>query len=477
MKRLSLHIILMLVTTVPECTFSQRYFAIQNLSINTSQNDEYAPVFYHNDLVFVSNRKNDVFMTSTDLSDNSLTDIYLARQRRPGKFGGTEVFSRDINTRYYEGPVTFNKEGTVIYFTRTIDVSKNFGNSLRGDSSYGIFSAELVNGDWVNVTPFRFNRPNYDLGFPYLTEDGKRLFFCSEDPRGYGGFDIWVSNLVRGQWSIPENLGDKINTAKNELFPFFHSSGKLYFSSRGHDDRDDLDIFYSELVGDDWQEPVKLPAPFNSNSDDFSYIINASMDTGFFASDRSRSRDIYIFYSTLPVFSNCPAQQENDYCFIFYEQGSIDLDTTSFTYEWDLGDGTRIRGLEANHCYANPGTYLVKLNVIDTLTGEIYFSQAEYEHPVEQIEQPYITMADTAYLDEVVNFNAGQTYLKNFNVENYYWDFDDGTRTSDITASHVFTKPGIYNIQLGVTSQVADNKQSPELRCVTKPIVILRKRE
>ena len=456
-------------------SFAQKYFTIQNLSINTSQYDEYAPMFYKDDIVFVSNRKNDVFVTSTDLNDNSLTDLYLAKKRRPGKYGGTEVFSRDINTRFYEGPVTFNKEGTVMYFTRTIDISKGFGNDLRGDSTYGIFSAELINGNWVNISPLRFNKLNYNIGFPCLTEDGKTLYFCSEDPRGFGGFDIWVSTLENGTWSLPKNLGDKINTSKNELFPFYHSSGRLYFSSRGHDDREDLDIFYSELIGNEWQEPVKLPAPFNSNSDDFSFIINATMDTGFFASNRSQSRDIYIFNSTLPVFSNCPKQQENDYCYIFYELGSIDIDTTTFNYEWDLGDGTKIRGLKANHCYEEPGTYYVKLNVIDTLTGDIYFSQAVYEHNVEKIEQAYITAVDTATVTDEIKFNGNETYLKNFSIGNYYWDFGDGTRATDISASHKYAKPGTYNVQLGVTSEVSDDNQIPEQRCVTKPLIILRR--
>jgi chitodextrinase len=435
-------------------------------------------VFYRNDLVFVSNRKNDVFIVNTNVdNDLPLYDIYLAKQRRPGRFGAPQLFSKDISTRFNEGPIAFNKDGTVMYFTRTLDVSKGFGNSLRGDTALGIFTAQLVNDSWINITATRFNRPNYNVGFPFITEDGQQLFFCSEDPRGMGGYDIYISDWENGRWGPQRNLGSRINTAENDVFPFFHSSGRLYFASRGHDERTDLDIFYSDLVDNEWQEPVKMPAPFNSNADDFSFVIKNTMDTGFFASDRTGSRDIYIFNSTLPVFTNCPQQQENDYCYIFYELGSIDLDTTSFGYEWDLGDGTTIRGLEANHCYAEPGTYMVKLNVIDTLTGEIYFAQAVYEHLVEQIEQPFINMADTGYINENINFDGQQTYLKNFEIDDYYWDFGDGARATDVTAEHAFGKPGTYNIQLGVTSRVEQDNEFPELRCVTRPIIILRRRE
>ncbi len=479
MKLFNLHIIsTFIIFALPVQSFSQRYYAIQKLSVNTSQSDEYAPMFYQNDLVFVSNRKNDVFITNTSVdNDLPLSDIYIARQRRAGRFGAVQLFSKDISTRFNEGPISFNKEGTVMYFTRTFDVSKEFGNRLRGDSVLGIFTAQLVDGNWINITATRFNRQTYNVAFPFITEDGQQLFFCSEEPRGMGGYDIYVSAWENGRWGPHRNLGDKINTGENEVFPFYHSSGRLYFSSRGHDERTDLDIFYSDFIDNEWQEPVKMPAPFNSNADDFSFIIKTTMDTGFFASDRTGSRDIYIFNSTLPVFTNCPGQQENDYCFIFYEQGSIDLDTTTFTYEWDLGDGTLVRGLEANHCYAEPGTYLVKLNVIDTLTGDIYFSQAIYEHVVEQIEQPYISMTDTGYINENISFDGQQTYLKNFEIDDYYWDFGDGTRATDVKAEHIYTKPGTYNIQLGVTSRVDQNNQFPELRCVTRPIIILRRRE
>src|SRR4030042_608035 len=459
-------------------SFAQRYYAIQKLSINTAQSDEYAPMFYQNDLVFVSNRKNDVFITNKNIvNDLPLSNIYIAKQRRAGKFGTAQLFSKDISTRFNEGPIAFNKEGTVMYFTRTTDVSTDIGNSLRGDTVLGIFTAELMDGNWVNINETRFNRLTYDVGYPFITEDGQRLFFCSQDPRGLGGYDIYVSNWENGRWGPQINLGERINTGENEVFPFYHSTGRLYFSSRGYDERTDMDIFYSDYVDNEWQEPVKMPAPFNSNSDDFRFIINTTMDTGYFASNRTGSRDIYIFNSTLPVFTNCPRQEENDYCYIFYEQGSIDLDTTTFSYEWDLGDGTLVRGLEANHCFAEPGTYLVRLNVIDTLTGEIYFSQAVYEHPVEQIEQPYINMVDTGYMNENIRFDGQQTYLKSFEIEDYYWDFGDGARATETSAEHAFSKPGTYNIQLGVTSRVEENNQFPELRCVTRPIVILRRRE
>jgi PKD repeat protein len=86
-------------------------------------------------------------------------------------------------------------------------------------------------------------------------------------------------------------------------------------------------------------------------------------------------------------------------------------------------------------------------------------------------------MADTGYVNENIGFDGQQTYLKNFEIDDYYWDFGDGARSTDLTAEHIFSKPGTYNIQLGVTSRVEQDDEFPELRCVTRPLVILRRRE
>ena len=170
-------------------------------------------------------------------------------------------------------------------------------------------------------------------------------------------------------------------------------------------------------------------------------------------------------------------QQEDNYCYEIYETGSIDLDTTTFEYEWDLGDGARVRGLSAYHCFDGPGTYIIKLNVIDTLTGDIYFEEASYRLPVERIEQPFITVVDTGIINEEIRMDGLQTNLKDFEIDGYYWDFGDGVRTSNSIVRHSYRRPGEYTIQLGVTSdQQTGEGTLPGKKCITRNIVILRRR-
>jgi hypothetical protein len=452
--------------------YSQDHFEIKSLPFNTNSK-ELAPAFYKGGLVFCSDRRHDIIMSYTDIHNNPFTNLYFSEQKKPGKFESPRLMSKELTTSLFEGPSAFSKDGKTIYFTRTIDATVGLRNRQREDTTFGIFSADLKDGEWLNLNQFTFNSSEYNTGYPFVSDNGNELYFCSDAPGGYGGYDIYVSQLKNGRWSKAENLGDKINTPENEVFPFLHSSGRLYFASRGHGQRGDLDIYYSIRIGNEWQKPVPLTEPFNSKSDDYGFILNQAADTGYFVSDRKGSADIYSACSTIPTFILCPIQQENDYCYVFYEPNSAEIDTNAFAYQWDLGDGTVIRALEAEHCFARPDTYLVQLNLVDKLTNEVLLAQATYEFEVEQIEQAYILAPDTVPVDESVTFDGQETYLKNFEIDQYYWDYGDGTRESGPETNHQYTYPGTYQLILGVTSG-SENRNSPaQKKCVTRKIVVV----
>lgn len=452
--------------------FSQGHYDVKRMTLNTSAR-EMAPAFYRNGIVFCSDRKNEVLTSYIDLNYNMFTNLYVAEQKKPGKFDHPRLMSRELTTFLYEGPCTFSKDGKTIYFTRSINVSMSSRNKNRVDTTFGIFSATWSGGDWANLTQFRFNRPEYNTGYPCLSDDGSLLFFCSDAPGGFGGMDIYVSRLENGRWAAPENLGPAVNTSKNEVFPFLHSSGRLYFSSRGLTQKGDLDIFYTIKIDEAWQKPVPMSEPFNSNSDDYGLILNASADTGYFVSDRSGSADILSAYSTVPTFTHCPDQQENDYCFVFYEPNNNEVDTTTFAYEWDLGDGTIIRALEAEHCFAKPDTYQVKLNIIDKLTRELMANQADYTFVVSKIEQAYIQSPETVEQGQEITMNGHETYLKDFTIDQYYWDFGDGFRASGSDVKHNYVFPGTFNLTLGVTDKKDDKNDPERTNCITRKIIVI----
>ena len=452
--------------------FSQNHFDVRRLSFNT-QAKELAPAFYQNGIIFCSDRKNDFLMSHSDLNNNLFTNLYQSDQKKPGKFDHPRLLSKELTTILYEGPSTFSRDGKTLYFTRSIDVSMSFRNRQREDTTFGIFSAEWSGGGWANLTQFRFNRPEYNTGYPYLSDDGTLLFFCSDAPGGLGGYDIYVAKLENGRWGQPKNLGGNINTAKNEVFPFLHSSGRLFFASRGYNQRGDLDIYYTVNTDGEWQKPVPMTEPFNSTRDDYGLIMNSAADTGYFVSDRAGSADIFSAYSTIPTYTHCPDQQENDYFYVFYEPNNNEVDTTAFAYEWDLGDGTKVKAFKAEHCFAKPGTYIVQLNLIDKLTKEVLLNQASNTFVVENIEQAYIQAPETVTAGQEITLNGNETYLKDFTIDNYYWDYGDGFRAAGPETKHHFTFPGTYNLTLGVTNKKNDKNDPDRSSCITRKIIVV----
>ena len=133
----------------------------------------------------------------------------------------------------------------------------------------------------------------------HFLADGQKLYFASDREGGFGGMDLYVSTFSAGKWSAPENLGSTINTPGNELFPFIYDDGTLYFASDGWGGLGGLDNFYVEKKDEFmWGEAINLDKPFNSNKDDFGYILNVTGTEGYFTSAREDGLgkdDIYSF--------------------------------------------------------------------------------------------------------------------------------------------------------------------------------------
>lgn len=454
--------------------FSQQQFTIEKLSMNSTEFDEFSPTYYKDGIVFCSNHKNDVLVTYTDTSNEAenLIDLYYSRPNKDGKKWHSPIlFSKDINSLFQEGPASFYNNQTSVAYTRNLYTEKKFGNYTKAGNNAGIFFAEFFKGKWSNISPFVFNSPDYNIMHPSITSDGKTIYFASDMPGGFGGFDIYVSEYHNGAWDKPLNLGPNVNTDKNEAFPFIHSSGRLFFASKGWGSRGGFDIFFTQQFEENWIKPQNMKEPINSSADDFSFIADEFFQTGFFSSGRNKNDDIFSFKSVISEFENCKKQRKNNFCYVFYENGTGEGDVTgSMKYEWDLGDGTKIRALEAEHCFATTGTYNIQLNVIDSLTGEVLLNQARYDFVVEEIEQPFINAQELANTGETIKFDAKKSNLKNFRIAKYYWDFGDGLKGIGDNISHTFYDEGVYDVKLQLESVAGRNGVRKE--CVYRSIAI-----
>ena len=151
---------------------------------------------------------------------------------------------------------------------------------------------------WTKMRKLNKNiNTKYWEAFGFITPDGKQLYFSSNRPGGFGELDIWLSQREEnGNWGPAVNLGNTINTPFNENTPFFVSAtGTLLFSSLGHDGMGGYDVFTSTLKNGKWTQPISMPYPVNTTSDNTLFIEDPEQK-GYITSmvdDRTRVRNIY----------------------------------------------------------------------------------------------------------------------------------------------------------------------------------------
>lgn len=258
-------------------------------SINSSTAD-FSPVKYKDGILFVSERGIDLVNETTDqLSGQPYLSIYFAKQSNGYK--KAKPFSHQINTQFHDGPACISIDGKTIYFTRA---NKN-EKIERQANKLKIYTATLEGKKWKNITEFKHSSPLYSVAHPWISDDGKKLFFSSDMPGGYGKMDLYMCRKEGDNWGNPINLGSEVNTEENEVFPYFRKD-VLYFSSDGLSGYGGLDV-YSVYETDNWKGPKNLKMPLNSPKDDFG-IFFSDDENGYFSSNREGGMggdDIYKF--------------------------------------------------------------------------------------------------------------------------------------------------------------------------------------
>ncbi len=256
--------------------------------------------------------------------------------------------------------------------------------------------------------------------------------------------------MARRYWDDPVNLGSTINTKGNEAYPFVTAAGELFFASDGHPGIGGKDIFYSKQKGNEWLSPVRLDPPINSQYDDFGLIADPLMKEGYFSSNRLRSTDIFKFKANHSQIFYADAQKENNYCFIFSDPGEINVDTTYLQYVWDFGDGKKGYGEISKHCFSGPGSYNVGLDIIDRLSGKLFFTKLRYSVRLQDYEQPYISSPESAIAGQQISFSGLQSHLPDYDILSYSWDFGNGSWLEGPEVNFAFKEKGEYNIKLGL---------------------------
>jgi outer membrane protein OmpA-like peptidoglycan-associated protein len=312
-------------------------YTIDHLAINTKALD-FGASYFKNKIVFSSSRANALLqkkdynwtgrpfwkMYVSDIKDGQLTDPILFN----------EGLSSDLN----DGPASFSHDGNFMAFTR----NKNHDKSKDRIVELQIYFSCYQNGAWSKPIPFILNNPNYSIGQPCLTSDGKTMYFTSDMPGGFGKADIYsISKNEKGEWANAKNLGKEINTEGNDMFPFItEDQGQFYFTSDGRFGLGGLDIFSCSINQSGFGKVTNVGAPVNTQSNDYGLILNEATGKGYFSSDRmggSGGDDIYAVTISEPdirfsIISpiNLPVQQRISEIFplrnyIFFNKNEISI--------------------------------------------------------------------------------------------------------------------------------------------------------
>lgn len=269
-------------------------FGVLHLDVNTEAQD-FCPAYYKNDIVFSSSRSTKAFPRDYNYNGLPFLDIYVSE--KDGKqLKDPSVFDKNINGKMHDGPASFNAAGDRIAFT------KNNYDTERKDRivELQIFFSQLKDGKWSEAEAFVLNNTDYSVGHPSLSADGNTMYFTSDMPGGFGGADIYrVEKSGNGTWGKAMNLGNKVNTEGNELFPFYESNNEiLFFASNGRCGLGGLDIFMVAIDGEETGIAKNAGAPLNTKYDDFGVVVDSKLMNGYFSSNRtggSGSDDIYAF--------------------------------------------------------------------------------------------------------------------------------------------------------------------------------------
>ncbi len=288
-----------------------RYVVENAVQLNGKQMD-FAPSYAsknHKEIYFTSSRDNASGNEVDGWTGQGFTDVFAATIDNKGKWSKPKPLPATINSIYNEGAAVMNNDFNQMIFTRC-------GVKKKVKMGCELYSTNKNGGSWTEAEALPFFVKDEDddstqvtVGHPALSADGKVLVFASDAEGGKGGRDLWKSNFneEKKRWSKPVALAS-VNTPGDEMYPFIHADGTLYFASNGHIGMGGLDIFMAEAQAEDWGNVTNMRSPINSSGDDFAIIFEKEQEKGFFTSNREDGKgsdDIYSFLLPALKFTLC----------------------------------------------------------------------------------------------------------------------------------------------------------------------------
>lgn len=250
---------------------------LKNLESNSEASD-FAPVVVGEELLLASTMTTDIQAKSPEATNLVSLDLKNLKLENTQSNVLNGILQKEMEGL---GNISFGINSREVAYSKS--ASADVKTVLNSSLNLAIYFADVdETGNWTNMREFEYNVPTHSTGFPNLNE--KVMYFASNRPGGFGGYDLYASYRENGQWSSPVNLGAVINSPGNEISPFFKNN-TLYFSSDWHQGFGSLDVFKIELAGETWSNLENMGTCVNSSMDEY-YFVTDEKDNGFFTSNR-----------------------------------------------------------------------------------------------------------------------------------------------------------------------------------------------
>lgn len=267
-------------------------YIVRNAKLFNSRRADFCPQFLGADfdqLYFTSSTEKATGTKKSEITGTKQCDVFFSKLDDKGNWQRPEPVEGELNTEFDEGATSFSPDGTTMYLARARR-EPNSGTSVE------IYTSQRSEAKWSAPVKYEITADTLSAyGDPAVSPDGTYLYFTSDMPGGYGGKDIWRINLKERVGTL-ENLGDVINTAGDERFPYIRTDSVMYFSSNGHPGMGGLDIFKATKTPSGGWNVENMGVPMNSAGDDFGITFGKG-ESGFFSSNRNDARGYDHIYS------------------------------------------------------------------------------------------------------------------------------------------------------------------------------------
>ncbi len=251
---------------------------IENLGpiVNTRFKESTPVITADNSVMFLTSRREGSTGGDMDEKNEYFEDIYVT-QNKGGQWTMPANLGSPVNSNSHDAAIALSPNGQQLFV-------------YKDDGEGDIYVSQKKGLNWTKPRSLgkSINTSKYREPSVSVTADGRYIYFSSNRPKGYGGLDIYrAKRLPNGTYAEVENLGPTVNTAEDEDGPFIHPDGvTLYFSSRGHETMGDYDIFSTQLEKGAWSVPENIGYPINTPGADIYFVLSADGQYGYYASEK-----------------------------------------------------------------------------------------------------------------------------------------------------------------------------------------------